>query len=73
MLPLLRATNGHRATMLMPQGLDATHGGELFPVNESFDFGERTKHRLPTVVLIGHGVTRFFESPDQNASMFSIS
>ena len=69
MLPLLRATNGHRATMLMPQGLDATHGGELFPVNES----ERTKHRLPTVILIGHGVTRFFESPDQNASMFSIS
>jgi hypothetical protein len=27
--------NSQRATMLTPQGLDATHGAELFPVNES--------------------------------------
>ena len=27
--------NGQRATMQTPQGLDATHGGELFPIDES--------------------------------------
>src|SRR6516225_7363290 len=27
--------NGQRATMQTPQGFDATHGGELFPIDES--------------------------------------
>ena len=27
--------NEQRATMQTPQGLDATHGGELFPIDES--------------------------------------
>jgi len=27
--------NGQRATMQTPQGVDATHGGELFPIDES--------------------------------------
>src|SRR5262249_58164221 len=33
---LLRRANSQRATMQAPQGLDAQHRGELFPVNESY-------------------------------------
>ena len=29
------AEDGYRATLQMPQGLDAQHSGELFPVDES--------------------------------------
>jgi hypothetical protein len=29
------AENGQPATMQTPQGLDAQHGGELFPIDES--------------------------------------
>jgi hypothetical protein len=32
---LLESANRQRATTQTPQGLDATHGNEVFPVNES--------------------------------------
>jgi hypothetical protein len=35
MLPFLPSRNTHRATIQTPQGFDATHGGELFPIDES--------------------------------------
>jgi len=44
--------NSQRATMQTPQGLDAQHRGELFPVNESYAAPQSlTGAMLPSLLL----------------------
>src|SRR6516164_5529097 len=44
------AANGQRATIQTPQGVDAQHGGELFPIDEST--------RSPTLLTLGRAPDR---------------
>jgi len=51
--------NEQRATMQTPQGLDATHDGELFPIDES--------RRTPTRMGLGLFVWDVRASPERSA------
>jgi hypothetical protein len=60
--PLLpESANRQRATTQTPQGVDATHGNELFPVNES----RRSRRRASPQLRKNPGRRRLFRFPDK--------